>query len=313
MARVMACPLVCAGALALMCLAWRMPGSFCVGSARVTGAPAQPLAAGEAAVSAAARDTDRGSDTGMAGASVLCIGVAVLAAAAGARKRVVMRSQGQGGRFNFGQPFMPQLKKTKKRALYRLKKNYGTNAALAVPRRYPLYDILEELDETTPVYTVVEEPEEPMLPVEGVPITKRYPWAGGLGKLPKAKIEMEAPGAEERLEPYFGSIVGSNLPPTGRRQRYVYRQGWPNYNHPPWVNKPLIGQEVRVPGDMPWSKDRTPKMWQLKKTRQREIIAEKIAQKRARQAERKAARLARKAAKLERKKAAAAEAEAKAE
>lgn len=255
----------------MMCLAWPMSGSFCVGSARVTGAPAQPLAAGEAAVATAARGTDRGSALGMADASALCIGVAVLAAAAAARKRVAMRSQAQGGRFNFGQPFFPQLKGTKKRSLYRLKKNYGTAPALAVPRRYPLYDILEELDETTPVYTVVEEPEEPMMPVEHVPITDRYPWADNLERLPRKKIDMEDSESEDRLEPYFGSITGANLPPLSREQKYVYRRGWANYNHPPWLNRPLIGEGCKVPGDMKWKKDRTPEFWQLTKSKQNRL------------------------------------------
>ena len=182
-----------------------------------------------------------------------------------------MKSQGQGGRFNFGQPFFPQLKKTKKRAMFRRRKNYGTRGAEKPPRRYPLYDILEELDTTTPAYTVVSEPEEPMMPVEGVPLIERYPWAGEL-KTPEAKQYMEDPSNEDRLEPYFGSITGANLPPLSREQKYVHRYGWPHYNYPPWLNRPKIGEGVQIPGDTPWKKDRTPAFEHLSKMKQAAIL-----------------------------------------
>jgi len=184
---------------------------------------------------------------------------------------VALRSQGQGGRFTLGQVFMPQVKGAKKSAVFRKRKNYGTHGARKVPRRYPIYDLLEELDETTPTYTVVSEPDMPEAPVEDVPLTARYPWAGSLDKVPQAKQDMEE-SYPSKMEPYFGSWTRQNLPPMGRRQRYEERRGVPSYNYPPWINRPLIGEGIRkVSGSYPYLKDRRPKFWQLTRAQQAKI------------------------------------------
>merc|ERR1712032_535404 len=95
----------------------------------------------------------------------------------------------------------------------------------------------EELDEKVPWYTVVSEPEEPM-------------------------------------EPVFGSITGTQLPPAGRRQNYIERRGWMQRKAcPPWLNRPLIGTEVYVDNDTPWKKDRRPKLSSRKK--RKELRADK--------------------------------------
>jgi len=198
----------------------------------------------------------------------LC-GAAVATVAAERVLRVGMRSQGQGGRANFGQQWMPKVKGAKKMSVFRKKKNYGSASARQVPRRYKLYDILEELDETVPWYTVVSEPEEPKEPVWDVPLAKRYPWAGSLDSVPKEKKRLERASP---MEPLFGSITGTQLPPTGRRQRYLDRKGWPAEKLPPWLNRPLIGTEVYVPSNMPFKKDRRPEPWQLKGKAREEAI-----------------------------------------
>lgn len=196
---------------------------------------------------------------GLCGALVLCVRGA----------RLALRSQGQGGRFNVGQYYMPKLKGAKKMAVLRKRKNYGTHGARKVPRRYPLYDILEELDEKLPWYTVISEPEEPLDPVMDVPLLERYPWAESLEKVPKEKQEKESRPATG-MEPYFGSFTRQNLPPRGRRQLYVFRRGVPRYNHPPWINRPLIGQGVKVIHNLPYKKDRRPRMeWLTVRERKR--------------------------------------------
>lgn len=198
----------------------------------------------------------------------LC-GAAVAMVAAERALRVGMRSQGQGGRANFGQQWMPKVKGAKKMSVFRPKKNYGSAGARQVPRRYKLYDILEELDETVPWYTVISEPEEPMEPVFDVPLYKRYPWAKKL-KVPKKKIKKEW---KSPMEPLFGSITGTQLPPTGRRQRYIERRGWPNVKYPVWLNKPLKGTEVFVDNNMEWKKDRRPEPSQLRGKARQEAYA----------------------------------------
>lgn len=189
---------------------------------------------------------------GLCGALVICVRGA----------RLALRSQGQGGRFNVGQYYMPKLKGAKKMAVLRKRKNYGTHGARKVPRRYPLYDKLEELDEKLPWYTVISEPEEPLDPVMDVPLLERYPWAGSLEKVPKEKQEKESRPATG-MEPYFGSFTKQNLPPLGRRQLYVFRRGWPRYNYPPWINRPLIGEGIKVIHNLPFKKDRRPRENQL--------------------------------------------------
>merc|ERR1719414_74456 len=188
--------------------------------------------------------------------SGLC-GMALAAAACIRGLKLAMNSQGQGGRFNVGQYYMPKLKGAKKMAVLRPRKPYGSHGARKVPRRYELYDKLEEIDETTPWYTVLSEPEEALESCRDVPIMQRYPWAGPLNELPKAKQRIEN-DTTTALEPYFGSLR-DNPPPMGRTQNYVHRRGWPRYNHPPWINRPLIGTGISKPNDKPFSKDRRPR------------------------------------------------------
>merc|ERR1719401_685183 len=151
-------------------------------------------------------------------------------------------------------------------AVFRPKKRYGTAKARWVPRRYELYDILEEMDKNVPWYTVISEPEVPKEPVMDVPLMERYPWAEPFKTHPK-KIELES--GEDRLEPLFGSFTSQCLPPIGRRQNYIERRGWPKYNYPPWLNRPLVGTGIRFDKlktrkidsrqkEFAWRKDRRP-------------------------------------------------------
>mmetsp|Transcript_9749 Transcript_9749/g.19515 ORF Transcript_9749/g.19515 Transcript_9749/m.19515 type:complete len:302 (-) Transcript_9749:101-1006(-) len=220
-------------------------------SARLSGSAGSSALATELRVSS----SSRAGGSGVAALLGLC-GAALVAAVARGR-RVAMYSQGQGGRANVGQYFMPKLKGAKKMAVLRPRKNYGSHDARKVPRRYPLYDILEEIDEKVPWYTVVSEPEDVPAINRDAPILERYPFAGPLGGVPEEKQEIEN-NSETALEPFFGSWTDAP-PPIGRRQNYVARRGWPRYNHPPWINRPLIGEGVKVPGNLPWSKDRRPK------------------------------------------------------
>lgn len=197
--------------------------------------------------------------------------------------RVAMNSQGQGGRDVWGQRGV-QLKGTKKQAVGRARKLYGSHGARKVPRRYPLYDILEMIDSTVPTYTIISEPKDPLQPVEKVPLLKRYPWAGDLTRVHKRKIKEENGLKESRMEPFFGSWTGAGLPPKGRRQGYIARRGFPTYNHPPWLNRPLIGEEVWVPGNMSWKKHRSPEPWQLKPKKRQELEAKLLAEAQARAA-----------------------------
>jgi len=160
------------------------------------------------------------------------------------------------GSANVGQHFMPNLKGAKKKHVLRPRKNYGTFSALRQPRRYELYDILEELDESTPWYTIVSEPEEPMMPVEGVPLKERYPWAGELKRV-HPKKEAYEDSEEDRMAPAFLPLWKAP-PPTGRRQRYIERRGFATAKQPPWLNRFEVGYEVRVPHDMPFEKHRMP-------------------------------------------------------
>lgn len=263
--------------LVMMCSVRPRSGAFCVGSAR-TAVDSMPFrtgpAAAMAAVAAGHKPLDSGSVVGSARVPALFAGAVLLAAAAAARRRVAMKSQAQGGRFNVGQGFFPKIKGAKKFAVFRKRKNYGAYRARETPRRYPLYDLLDELDKKVPTYTIISEPEEPLEPVFDVPLTQRYPWADKL-KVRKEKQRLEAPDSEVRLEPLFGSITGSNLPPTGRMQKYVLRRGWPSYNYPPWLNKPKVGEEVYVDPKTPWKNDRRPEFEQLTRWKQRQILKQK--------------------------------------
>lgn len=191
--------------------------------------------------------------------------------------RILMRSQGQGGKATIGQSWMPTVKGAKKRALFRGRKNPGSHGARKVPRRYPLYDLLEEYDKTLPTYTVVWEPEEPMKAVEDVPLLERYPWANSLKKVNKKKQEMES--GDDKMERLFGSYTRENLPPMSRRQKYVPRMGYPHYNYPPWINRPLAGTELQIPAATRWKKDRRPTFEQLPYKEQEAILLQQAMQK----------------------------------
>eukprot|EP00929_Paragymnodinium_shiwhaense_P100226 TRINITY_DN623_c0_g2_i1.p1 TRINITY_DN623_c0_g2~~TRINITY_DN623_c0_g2_i1.p1 ORF type:complete len:309 (+),score=74.84 TRINITY_DN623_c0_g2_i1:138-1064(+) len=222
---------------------------------------AQPLAVAAERPSlrgAKAPEESQSSLLGFCGAAVAAsLGVAGCQRAVG----VAMNSQGQGGRGNWGQFFMPTIKGARKMVIFRRRKNYGSHQARRVPRRYPLYDKLEEYDDTLPVYTVVSEPEKPKRPKRGEDdVRKRYPWAGEI-KANRRTVKREA-DPEERLEPYFANYVTEAPPPQGYVQNVVHRRGWPRYNHPPWINKPLMGQQFKVPNDMEWKKNRQPEPWQ---------------------------------------------------
>merc|ERR1719401_3150603 len=220
------------------------------------------------AIVGAAGVADAHSTKGVSSLSLFGCGAALFFTAAAARAaRVAMHSQGQGGRYNLGQRFMPRAAKgAKKWAVFRKKKNYGSADARWVPRRYELYDLLEELDKSTPWYTVISEPEVPKEPVFDVPLDRRYPWADPFKVHPK-KFKLES--SKDRLEPLFGNFTTTNLPPIGRRQNYIERRGWPKYHYPPWLNRPLVGTGIRFDKakfnkkDLAWSKDRRPPKWLL--------------------------------------------------
>lgn len=229
------------------------------------------LAAGGALIFAASRGSEPSAFVGVPPSAPISAG------ADGASREaspVVMRSQGQQGRNVFGDRVLhgkPQVKAAKRAARWRSRKKYGSYTARQVPRRYPLYDILEELYDKVPTYSIVSEPEEPMKPVFKVPLTERYPWAGDLSKVNKKKQRKEHGMNEDRMEPLFGAFNGVNRPPMGRWEKYEKRMGHPTYNYPPWLNKPLIGHDIKVPGDMKWSKHRHPEKWQ-KNTEQRKWV-----------------------------------------
>ncbi|CAJ1388486.1 unnamed protein product, partial [Effrenium voratum] len=194
---------------------------------------------------------------------------------------------GQHGRNVYGDRCMhgkPQVKAAKRAARWRSRKKYGSYGARQVPRRYPLYDILEELYDKVPTYTIVSEPDVPMEPKMKVPLTERYPWAGDLSKVHPLKQEKEHGENEDRMEPLWAAWNGAGHPPQGREQMYEKRMGWPTYNHPPWINKPMIGQDIKVSSSQKWSKHRDPKSWQyntpqrrwLKWVKKSKIIEERI-------------------------------------
>jgi hypothetical protein len=175
--------------------------------------------------------------------------------------QVAMRSQGQGGRFNLWQRMMPKVKKTKKLAITRPRKAPGSWRGARLPKRYPLYDILEDIDENVPDYTIVEEPEEPMQPVYDVGIKKRYPWAGPLDRLTDEKIEKERTW-DSGMEPLHGSIIHTMLPPLGLVQNFEMHKGTNLYRErarfPPWLNRPPRGLGVKANKfrKIQWTKDR---------------------------------------------------------
>jgi len=270
MARLTALTAASAAAAAAALLACGIAGEF---SAFTAVAPPRSAAGFESALSHQQQRWSIASSRGATAEAVLGfrVGVAAalvtLAAATALRRatRIAMQSQGQGGRNNLGQFFMPKVKGAKKSSLFRPRKNFGSHGARKLPRRYELYDILEEIDENVPTYTVLSEPEEPMQPVMDVPLMKRYPWAGQM-KVPEAKKELED-NPETALEPLFQSWTDAP-PPLSRRQLYIERRGWPTYHYPPWINRPEAGKGHSIPGNLDWSKDRRPEFSQLSEKQQ---------------------------------------------
>merc|ERR1711879_213289 len=124
---------------------------------------------------------------------------------------------------------------------------------MAIPRRYKLYDILEEIHDKIPTYTVISEPEEPEKALRDAPLLERYPWAGPLDKVPQEKQDIE--NGPDKLENYFGSYTYDARPPWGRRHHLIDRRGWPRVHTPPWLNRPLWGEGCKTHPHMPWSKD----------------------------------------------------------
>lgn len=230
-----------------------------------------PVAVSPALRGGTAFDSSRATESMLPGGTALCVGTAASALLIVTMSRVAMRSKGA---------FIPKVKSARKMALFRPRKNYGTHGARKVPRRYELYDILEEIDEKIPTYTIISEPEEPLEPVMDVPLTERYPWAGPIDSVPEEKKELEA-RVKTRLEPYFSNFTTQGLPPWGRRQQYVFRRGWPRYHYPPWINKPKVGDGVRLPGSLPFLKDRRPKDWQLSDKQLEKKYAERDAKRAA--------------------------------
>merc|ERR1712032_678971 len=157
----------------------------------------------------------------------------------------------------------PKLKGAKKLAGLRRRKEYGSKGARYVPTRYPVYDKLEEYDETLPWYTVISEPEDPQKSYRDAPLLNRYPWAEPF-KTPEKKQEAEA-NPHKALEPYFGNFIHDVPPPLTRTQLYIERRGFPTYQYPPWINKPKFGTKwpdvwkklkKHKTGDLAFHKDR---------------------------------------------------------
>jgi len=163
----------------------------------------------------------------------------------------------------------PQLKGAKQMARWRSRKKYGSYTARQVPRRYPLYDILEEVYDKVPTYSIISEPDEPLEPVMKVPLVERYPWAGSLEKVHFRKKEKEDGKNDDRMEPLFAQWNGAGRPPMSRAEKYEKRMGWPSYNHPPWLNAPKVGTDLLVRPGRKWKKHRDPKPWQYKTTQRK--------------------------------------------
>lgn len=149
----------------------------------------------------------------------------------------------------------------------------GSAKARQLPRRYPIYDILEELDETLPAWTIIDEPEEPLQPLEDVPLLERYPWAGELKRVHPQKQEREHGSEERRMMPLYGSVmVDPN--PKGRRQKYIERSMYKNQEinlHPRYLQRPRKGEKVEIDDKEHWKRHRTPGIWQLEPKMREEI------------------------------------------
>lgn len=238
----------CAIVATLACLGLPRPGAFVV-PGRSSGEQVAQHFPRLATVHGAAPEGPRLEGAGF---RVLCgVALSALGICVGLRGRVAMHAS-----FNMGQPFMPSLKGAKERRVMQRKKPFGTWDAVRQPRRWELWDILEEYDETWPGMTIISEPDEPMMPVEGADLQDRYPWAGKLD-VKKEFEEQEAWDSEDRLEP-MSQPMWKAPPPLSRAQKWIYRRGWTGMSQPPWLNDFEVGYEVTVPGDTLWKKFREP-------------------------------------------------------
>jgi len=249
------------GAGLLACAALRLlaPDVLSFASLRPSTLTARRAGAATAAGPGDARRVARGDAEADPLLPTFCGGALAGAVAGCARAaRVAMRS----GRFVYGQSTGARPKGCKKVVVYRPREPPGRPETVRLKRRYEVFDDLERIHEELPSYTVIEEPEEAMEPVEDAPLLERYPWAGSLESVPQEFVDKEN-DIETALEPLFASITGRNLPPMGRRQNLIHRTGFPTQQHPPWLNSPLAGHEVTVDHFKPWSKDRRPTFDQL--------------------------------------------------
>merc|ERR1712194_185136 len=102
---------------------------------------------------------------------------------------------------------------------------------------------------------------EPLKPVYDVGIKKRYPWAGPLDRLTDEKIEQEKTW-ESGMEPLYGNIIHTALPPLGLVQNFEMHKGTNLYRErarfPPWLNAPPRGFGIKAHNlrEVQWGKDR---------------------------------------------------------
>jgi len=185
------------------------------------------------------------------------------------------------GRAILGAPYQPKIKNGRKINI-EIRRNLAqphSSRARKVARRYPLYDILEEMDKTCPEYTIMSEPEEPLLPVEDVPLVERYPWAGSLEGVADWVKEREGSN-DTKSEPLYRSLQQAP-PPQARLQSFIQRRGHlvkELRKGPEWMWRPMVGEEVWVPHDKPFKKDRRPtpdELFGWAKRRALDALAEK--------------------------------------
>lgn len=95
-----------------------------------------------------------------------------------------------------------------------------------------MYELLEKMP---PEWEIMEEPEDPLNPVENVPLEERYPWAGAfVDKMHPARRREEE---EKPLRPWFGNYLGGFKVPSTRLEKMVDRKGYPRHGHlrsPQW-------------------------------------------------------------------------------
>lgn len=193
-----------------------LPGHLSGAAVATHRAPVPPKAARPAAPHAA--ETER-SGLSFAGAGV---GMLVAFAAVSRGLRVAMGSGGQSGRFIFLS--RPHLKGIRRRSRLRKKRTPDTYATKRAPKRYMMYEILERMPAE---WEIIEEPEEPLDPVENVPLAERYPYAGPfVHKMHPQRIAQEE---EEPLRPFFGNYLGGYAVPKGRVENRIDRKGYPRH------------------------------------------------------------------------------------